>query len=219
VAGAGAGHIYHKGQGGPEKTHKNDAPTYLPFLSLFWRFSGLILENVLSSSCRETAKNAIKKNEGGKRKKKCFFSRLFWQEVFNGVFGFSPQKNNGVFELLLLRNAHKNRHKKTQTRTKKQCTYLSTLFSGYLADICRFQHFFFGAPYYISSRGGRGKTEREWVGTYIFLRWKRFCSKKFLWCFLLTLQRNAQKQDKENTQKKTLVFFQLFCKTCLTCFF
>jgi hypothetical protein len=49
-----------------KKNPKNDVPTYLPFFDIFLIFSGLVLENIvmvfLGSSCRETAKNAIKKN-------------------------------------------------------------------------------------------------------------------------------------------------------------
>jgi hypothetical protein len=45
-------------------------PTYLSFFEIFWDFFCLILENVLmvflGSSCIETAKNAIKKIDGGK---------------------------------------------------------------------------------------------------------------------------------------------------------
>jgi hypothetical protein len=60
------------------------------------RFSGPILENIfvvfLGSSCRETAKNAIKKNSMEKRKderkKVCFFDIDFPQKVFYGVFEF-----------------------------------------------------------------------------------------------------------------------------------
>jgi hypothetical protein len=74
------------------------------------RFSGLILENIfmvfLSSSCRETAKNAIKQKSMGKDdRKKVFFSQLFRAKVFDMDF---PQKVFcGVFELPLLRNTQK----------------------------------------------------------------------------------------------------------------
>jgi hypothetical protein len=55
----------------------------------------------LGSSCNETAKNAIKKIDGKRWKKKSFFSlNFFGQKVFYGVF-----------ELPLMRNAQK-RHKK-----------------------------------------------------------------------------------------------------------
>jgi hypothetical protein len=77
------------------------------------RFSGLILENIfmvfLGSSCRETAKNAIKKVDG-KRRQEFFFLNFFGfrPKVFDMDF---PQKVfYGVFELPLLRNAQK-RHK------------------------------------------------------------------------------------------------------------
>jgi hypothetical protein len=76
------------------------------------RFSGLILENIfmvfLGSSCRETAKNAIKKKSMGKDERKKVFSQLFRPKFFDIDF---PQKVFcGVFELPLLRNAQK-RHK------------------------------------------------------------------------------------------------------------
>jgi hypothetical protein len=81
----------------------------------FLRFFGLILENivmaVLGSSCRETAKHAIKKNRWEKKTGifVCFLSsQLFRPKVFDMDF---PQKVFcGVFELRLLRNAQK-RHK------------------------------------------------------------------------------------------------------------
>ena len=101
-------------KGRSRKKKKNEG-TYLP--TFFWdflRFSGLILENIfmvfLGSSCRETAKNAIKKKSMGKDdRKKFFFSQLFRPKVFDMDF---PQKVfYGVFELPLLRNAQK-RHKK-----------------------------------------------------------------------------------------------------------
>jgi hypothetical protein len=80
------------------------------------RFSGLILENIfvvfLGSSCRETAKNAIKKIRWEKTKgKKFFFSQLFRPKAFD--IDFPQKKIYGVFELPLLRNAQK-RHKKTE---------------------------------------------------------------------------------------------------------
>jgi hypothetical protein len=64
----------------------------------------------LGSSCRETAKNAIKNSRKKKTKgKKLFFSQLFRPKVFDMDF---PQKVfYGVFELPLLRNAQK-RHTK-----------------------------------------------------------------------------------------------------------
>jgi hypothetical protein len=87
------------------------------------RFSGLIL----GSSCRETAKNAIKKNRWEKTTgKKVLFSQLFLfrPKVFDMDF---PQKVFcGVFELPLLRNAQKH-HKKIPKVNKKK--YLPTPFS------------------------------------------------------------------------------------------
>jgi hypothetical protein len=76
------------------------------------RFSGLILENVfivfLGSSCRETAKNAIKIISMGKDERKKENPQLFRPKVFDIDF---PQKVvYGVFELPLFRNAQK-RHK------------------------------------------------------------------------------------------------------------
>jgi hypothetical protein len=94
---------------------KKNGGTYLPtFFEIFLRISGLILENIfmvfLGSSCRETAKNAIKKNSMGKdERKKVFFSQLFRPKVFD--IDFPKKVFNGVFELPLLRNAQK-RHKK-----------------------------------------------------------------------------------------------------------
>jgi hypothetical protein len=75
-------------------------------------FSGLILGNIfmvfLGSSCRETAKNAIKQISMGKDERIFLFSQLFRPKVFDIDF---PQKVfYGVFELPLLRNAQK-RHK------------------------------------------------------------------------------------------------------------
>jgi hypothetical protein len=107
-----------QGQGAPtylkekEKKKKNDAPTcyLLPFLEFFLRFSGLFLENTsmafLGSSCRETAKNAIKTIEGEIRQEGSFF---FSSQLFPKVFDMDfPQKLfDGVFELPLLRNALK----------------------------------------------------------------------------------------------------------------
>jgi hypothetical protein len=87
-------------RGDEEKKKKSDAPT----CPLFLRFLGLTLEHIfmvfLGSSCRETAKNAIKDD-----RKKVFFPQLFRPKVFDVDF---PQKVFcGVFELPLLRNAQK----------------------------------------------------------------------------------------------------------------
>jgi hypothetical protein len=78
------------------------------------RFSGLILENnfmvFLGSSCRETAKNAIKKSMGKDDRKEDFFPQLFRPKVFDMDF---PQKVfYGVFEPPLLRNAQKRHGKR-----------------------------------------------------------------------------------------------------------
>jgi hypothetical protein len=59
----------------------------------------------LGSSCRETAKNAIKNRREKTTGKKFFFSQLFWPKAFDMDF---PQiVFDGVFELPLLRNAQK----------------------------------------------------------------------------------------------------------------
>jgi hypothetical protein len=97
-----------------KKRKKTGVPTYYLPTYLFWdflRFSGLILESIfmvfLGSSCRETAKNAIKIISMGKdERKKASFSQLFRPKVFDIDF---PQKVfYGVFELPLLRNAKKH---------------------------------------------------------------------------------------------------------------
>jgi hypothetical protein len=98
------------------------------------RFSGLILENIfmvfLGSSCRETAKNAIKKSMGkDERKNK---SQLFGPKV---------KSFYGVFELPLLRNAQK-RHKKI-THKKRGGTYLPDLSSARYTSL---SFFFSSAP-------------------------------------------------------------------------
>jgi hypothetical protein len=106
-------------QEAPKEEKKSDAPTY------YLLFLGLDLENIfmafLSSSCRETAKNAIKKSQGGTAGKFFVFSKMW---VKNFVFSFFlanlfrhglPQKSfNGVFELSLSRNAQKRHTKATQ---------------------------------------------------------------------------------------------------------
>jgi hypothetical protein len=101
-------------QGAPKKKKKNDVPTYLPFFEVFEIFRSH-LENIfrvfLGSSCRETAKNAMKKKSMRKDdRKKDFFPQLFRPEAFDMDF---PQRVlYGVFELPLLRNPQK-RHKTT----------------------------------------------------------------------------------------------------------
>jgi hypothetical protein len=75
-----------KGRG--RKRKKSDVPTLIPtyFFGDFLRFSGLISENIfmvfLGSSCRETAKNAIKKIDGKRRQKKKFFFLNFFGQKF-----------------------------------------------------------------------------------------------------------------------------------------
>jgi hypothetical protein len=76
-------HSQHKG-----RRRKKKKATYLPTY-LFWdflRFSGLILENIFmvfsGSSCRETAKNAIKTIDGKRRKEKSFFFSIFSAKSF-----------------------------------------------------------------------------------------------------------------------------------------
>jgi hypothetical protein len=69
-------------QGAPKKKKKKATylPTYLPFLRFFEIFrSGFRKHFVvfLGSSCRETAKNAIKKIDGKRRKETSFFFSTF----------------------------------------------------------------------------------------------------------------------------------------------
>jgi hypothetical protein len=81
----------------------------------------------LGSSCRETAKNAIKKKSMGKDERfKVFLSQLFRPKFFDIDF---PQKVfYGVFELPLLRNAQKRHKKNLQKKQKKlKGTYLPDL--------------------------------------------------------------------------------------------
>jgi hypothetical protein len=88
------------------------------------RFSGLILENIfmvfLGSSCRETAKNAIKKPMGKDDRKKVLFLNFFRPKAFDMYF---PKKVFlGVFELPLFLNAIKN-PSKLKKKKKKVPTY------------------------------------------------------------------------------------------------
>jgi hypothetical protein len=109
----------------------------------------------LGSSCRETAKNAVKKKSKGKDdRKKVFFPQLFRTEVFD--MDFPPKVFNGVFELPLLRNAHKRHTKKSHTKKeKKKGTYLP-----HLVAICQiyvaFNFYFVRRPL---SAAGSGKRE------------------------------------------------------------
>jgi hypothetical protein len=96
-----------------KKKNRGYLPTYL-FLRFFDEKICMVF---LGSSCRETAKNAIKKNSMGKNeRKKVFFSQLFRPKVLlfrPKVFDIDfPQKVfYGVFELPLLRNAQKRHNK------------------------------------------------------------------------------------------------------------
>jgi hypothetical protein len=65
----------------------------------------------LGSSCRETAKNAVKKIEGEIRQEKSFFPQLFRPKVFDMNF---PQKVFMVFLNSPCRETHKNAIKKSQ---------------------------------------------------------------------------------------------------------
>jgi hypothetical protein len=102
--------IHDKGQGARGAKIKQKTmylPPYRYFFGDFLRFSGLILENVfvvfLGSSCRETAKNAIKKSTGKYGHGRIFFPpQLFRQKVFDMDFSQI---------CFVMRNAQK-RHKK-----------------------------------------------------------------------------------------------------------
>jgi hypothetical protein len=132
------------------------------------RFSGLILGNIfmvfLGCSCRETAKNAIKKIRWEKTKgKKFFFSQLFRPKVFDIDF---PQKVfYGVAELPLLRNAQK-RHKQIKKIKKKQKgTYLIYWPSAGYTPVSFF--FFLNAPCTCTGAGagaGAGAGSRQVAG-------------------------------------------------------
>jgi hypothetical protein len=78
-----AGCCYHTR--GAEEKKKTDVPTYLPFLRFFEIFRSDLRKYFmvfLGSSCRETAKNAIKKIDGKRRKEKSFFSSTFSAKSF-----------------------------------------------------------------------------------------------------------------------------------------
>jgi hypothetical protein len=106
------------------------------------------LNTIFLNDLKNTIKMLSKTNRRGKTTDdRTFFPQLFWQKVFDMDF---PQKAfNGVLEPPLLRNAPK-RHK----NPKK--TYLPTSFSGYLADIRRFPHFFLQRPLEMESEHARG---------------------------------------------------------------
>jgi hypothetical protein len=98
-------------QGAPKKKRKKTGvPTYLPFLRFFEIFRSdfrNIVVVFLGSSCRETAKNAIKENRWGKTTgKKFFFLNFFRPKVFDIYF---PKKVfNGIFELPLFEKKSQN---------------------------------------------------------------------------------------------------------------
>jgi hypothetical protein len=78
------------------------------------------------SSCRETAKNAIKTNQREKTTGKNFFSQLFRPKVFD--MDFSQNVLYGVFELPLLRNTQKRqKNLKNDLKKRKKGTYLPHL--------------------------------------------------------------------------------------------
>jgi hypothetical protein len=166
------------------------------------RFSGLILENILmvflGSSCRETAKNAIKIISMGKdERKKVVFSQLFRPKVF--VIDFPQKVFYGVFELPLLRNA-KNAIKKLKKLKKKQKgTYLPDLLA-----ICqiypRFIFFFLRRPSVPSPKGSRKKKRKRKSDVPTYLPFLRFFEifrsgfrKYFYGVFRPLMQRNGQK--------------------------
>jgi hypothetical protein len=79
-----------------------------------------------------------------------FLPSIFLQRVFD--MDFPKKALYGVFELPLLRNAQKRHNKKvTQKKTNK---YLPTSFSGYLADVRRFQYLFLTR--WVKKRAKRG---------------------------------------------------------------
>jgi hypothetical protein len=73
------------------------------------KLSGLISENVLwcfwAPHAEKRPKKRDKKSKGKDDRKKVFFSQLFRPKVFD--MDFPPKVFGGVFELPLLRNAHK----------------------------------------------------------------------------------------------------------------
>jgi hypothetical protein len=72
-------------KGRQEKQQQNGG-TYLPTFLRFFGVSGLILEKMfmvfLGSSCRETAKNAIKQKSMERRQEKSFFFSIFFGQKF-----------------------------------------------------------------------------------------------------------------------------------------
>jgi hypothetical protein len=83
--GGGGGRGDKQARGAEEKKKK---ATYLPtyIFGDFLRFLGLIFKNILmvffGSSCRETAKNAIKKIDGKRRQEKSFLFSTFSAKSF-----------------------------------------------------------------------------------------------------------------------------------------
>jgi hypothetical protein len=98
---------------------RGDVPTYL-FLCEIFEIFGSGLEKMfmvfLSSSCRETAKNAIKQIEGKKTQEKSFISLNCFVKVFDMEFSHFLC---GVFELPLLRTVQKH-HKKSRGERNKE---------------------------------------------------------------------------------------------------
>jgi hypothetical protein len=118
-------------QGAPKKKEKkHDVPTSLPKKKkneIFWSDFRKHFMVFLGSSCRETAKNAIKNKSMGKDDRKKKKSQLFRPKVFD--MDFPQNVFYGVFELPLLRNAQK-RHKKNSKKNifvLKKGTYLPHL--------------------------------------------------------------------------------------------
>jgi hypothetical protein len=90
----------------------------------------------LGSSCRETAKNAIKKIEGKRRQEKRFFLNFFGQKFLD----FLQKVLHGVFELPLLRNAQKRYNKNLKNKKEEEGTVVPDLVA-ICQIICRFHVF------------------------------------------------------------------------------
>jgi hypothetical protein len=71
----------------------------------------------LGSSCRETAKNAIKQSMGKDDRKTVFFLNFFRPKVFDMYF--RKKVFYGVFELPLLRNAQKRHTQNLKFKNEK----------------------------------------------------------------------------------------------------
>ena len=128
----------------------------------------------LGSSCRETAKKAIKQIEGKRRQGIFFFSQMhfFGQKLLTWT---SPNFFWGVFELPMLRNAQKRHNKKTKQKEGTMAPH--SPFSGYLPDIRRFQKKSLRRlkrPLWCT-RGGRRKKEEENQCMYVlYSAWNLF---------------------------------------------